>query len=169
LKHARPKLLWFACVLALAACAQMPRGDASGINFALDRPATGSPICKPGEEVEKAFNGRAESWTQDKFCTLETPSWLQVDLGEVRTVRSFTVKHAGAAGEAKAMNTRAFRIRTSLDGEAWDTAIDVTNNAMDVTVHDISPREARYVRLDVTGPTQDFGDPATRIYELEVR
>jgi mannosyl-glycoprotein endo-beta-N-acetylglucosaminidase len=168
LKHARP-LLWFACVLALAACAQMPRGDASGINFALDRPATGSPICKPGEEAEKAFNGRAESWTQDKFCTLETPSWLQVDLGEVRTVRSFTVKHAGAAGEAKAMNTRAFRIRTSLDGEAWDTAIDVTNNAMDVTVHDISPREARYVRLDVTGPTQDFGDPATRIYELEVR
>lgn len=161
--------------LALSACVQPaprttdPDGTRNDDNFALGRPATGSPICKPGEEAEKAFNGRNESWTHDKFCTLETPAWLQVDLGEVRMVRSFTVRHAGAAGEAVGMNTRAFRIGTSLDGNAWDIAVEVQGNTDSVSVHDIAPRQARYVRLDVSEPSQKPEDPATRIYELEVR
>lgn len=160
-------------VLALAGCVQpAERADdpaAAGINLALNRPATGSPICKPGEEAEKAFNGSNTSWTHDKFCTLETPAWLQVDLGSEHSVRSFTVRHAGAAGEAVDMNTRAFRIATSLDGQRWDTAVDVRDNSESITHHAIAPRQARYVRLDVTGPAQKPDDRATRIYELEVR
>lgn len=161
-----------ATVLALAACAHAPRPDATaatGENLALNRPARGAPICKPGEEVEKAFNGRNTSWTHDKYCTLQTPGWLQVDLGQAHTVRSFTVRHAGSAGEAAEMNTRAFRIGTSLDGQAWETVVDVRNNTDSVTVHDVAPRQARYVRMDITEPSSKAGDPATRIYELEVR
>ena len=158
--------------LALAGCPQPgERADAvaPGTNLALDRPATGSPICKPGEEAEKAVNGRNASWTHDKFCTLETPAWLQVDLGGEHGVHSFTIRHAGAAGEAADLNTRAFRISTSLDGQRWDTAVEVSDNTESVTQHEVAPRRARYVRLDVTGPTQKAEDPATRIYELEVR
>ena len=161
-----------ACALALAACARAPDGDAragAGINLALNRPAIGSPICKPGEEAGKAFNGRNESWTHDKFCSLEKPAWLQVDLGAVHTVHGFTVRHAGAAGEAERMNTRAYRIGTSLDGRTWETAVEVRDNTRNVTVHDIAPRQARHVRMDVIEPTQAREDPATRIYELEVR
>lgn len=144
-------------------------GADTGTNFALDRPATGSPICKPGEEAEKAVNGRIASWTHDKFCSLQAPAWLQVDLGEERSVRRFIVKHAGAAGEAANMNTRAFRISTSRNGRDWDTALDVQDNTRDVSEHAVAPRLARYVRLDVTAPTQMADDPATRIYEFEVR
>lgn len=164
-------MAWAGCAVAMAACAQvatqarMPAGN----NLALHRPATGSPVCKPGEEAEKAVDGKSASWTQDKFCTLQSPAWLQIDLGEARTVRSFTLRHAGAAGEPVAMNTRAFRISTSPDGEAWDVAVDVRDNTRSVTAHDIPPRMARYLRLDVTGPTQVPGDPATRIYEFEAR
>lgn len=166
-----------ACMLAvaLAACAQAsrpgaaPTGADTGVNFALNRTTTGSPICKPGEEAEKAVNGLIASWTHDKFCSLQSPAWLQVDLGQERSVRRFIVKHAGAAGEAASMNTRAFRISTSRDGQAWDTAVDVRDNSRDVSEHDIAPRVVRYVRLDVSAPTQVPGDPATRIYELEVR
>jgi len=167
----KPALI--AAALALAACALPSRSDASadgaGTDLALERPATGSPVCKPGEEAEKAFNGRNTSWTHDKFCTLERPAWLQVDLGSEQRVRVFTVRHAGAAGEDVAMNTRAFRIRTSLDARRWDLAVDVAGNTESVTVHAITPRQARYVRLEVTEPGQRPDDPATRIYELEVR
>jgi hypothetical protein len=165
-------LLAASCALAFAACASAPRPDGpttAAANLALNRTATGSPICKAGEEAQKAVNGRNESWTHDKFCTLERPAWLQVDLGQARTVRSFTVRHAGAAGEDRAMNTRAFRISTSLDGAAWETAATVSDNTQNITVHGIAPRQARYVRMDVTGPSQKPEDPATRIYELEVR
>lgn len=156
-----------AAALLLGACAHAPLPD--GQHLAQGRPATGSSICKPGEEVEKAFNGRNTSWTHDKFCTLERPGWLQVDLGRPQTVHRFTVRHAGAAGEDTAMNTRAFRIATSLDGRAWTLAADVRGNTDSVSVHDVSPRMARYVRMDVTVPSQRPEDPATRIYELEVR
>jgi hypothetical protein len=161
-----------AAALAVIAQAAEPAGPTpadAATNHALNRPVTGSPICKPGEEAEKAVNGRIRSWTHDKFCSLETPSWLQVDLGQARSVHSFTLRHAGASGEARSMNTRAFRISTSLDGRAWETAVDVRDNTLDVSVHDVAPRQARYVRLDVTGPSQDADDSATRIYELEVR
>ena len=152
-----------ACIATASASQPVPHA-----NLALDRPATSSPICKPGEEAGKAFNGRNTSWTHDKFCTLEKPAWLQVDLQQSRIVHGFKLLHAGAAGEAREMNTRAFRISTSLDGKAWKTAVEVRDNQDDVTSHDISPRKARYVRLDVTEPTQKASDPATRIYELEV-
>lgn len=168
--HASRRRLSAFCIFALvfAAPAGANRREPQA-NFALDRPATGSPICKPGEEASKAFNGSNTSWTHDKFCTLEKPGWLQVDLGRVRIVHGFTVLHAGAAGEARAMNTRAFRISTSLDGKTWETAVEVRGNREDATSHDIAPRKARYVRLDVSEPTQEPDDPATRIYELEVR
>lgn len=161
--------------VALAACAQPSRrGEAptdadTGTNFALNRAITGSPICKPGEEAEKAVNGLIASWTHDKFCSLQTPAWLQVDLGQERNVRRFIVKHAGAAGEAASMNTRAFRISTSRDGQAWEIAVDVRDNTRDVSEHDIALRAARYVRMEVSAPTQGSDDPATRIYEFEVR
>jgi hypothetical protein len=136
-------------------------------NLALHRPTTGSPICKPGEEAKKAVNGLVASKTQDKFCSLQQPSWLQVDLQSVRTVHGFTLKHAGAGDEPVSMNTRAFVIRTSPDGRQWSTAVTVRDNTASISRHSVAAVQARYVRLEVTVPTQD-ADPATRIYELEV-
>jgi hypothetical protein len=141
--------------------------DAPRANLALGKPVTGSPICKPGEEASKAVNGKVASKTQDKFCTLQTPSWLRIDLQQVSQITGFTIKHAGAGDEPIAMNTRAFTLRVSPNGKTWKTVVDEPANTASVTEHRIAPERARYVELDVTKPTQT-DDPATRIYEVEV-
>jgi hypothetical protein len=46
--------------------------------------------------------------------------------------------------------------------------VTVTNNTVSTSTHSISATSARYIKLNVTTPTQN-GDPATRIYEFEVR
>ncbi|MFE8597775.1 PKD domain-containing protein [Archangium violaceum] len=141
---------------------------AGNINLALNKPATGSTACNSSETPAKAVNGSVSGGTTDKFCSLTSPSWLQIDLGSVQTVSNFVVKHAGAAGEASTWNTRAFTIQTSSNGTSWSTPVTVTNNTANSSTYSISATSARYVKLNVTTPTQN-GDPATRIYEFEVR
>lgn len=138
------------------------------INLALNKPATGSSACNSSETPAKAVNGSVSGGTTDKFCSLTAPSWLQVDLGSAQTVSSFVVKHAGAGGESSTWNTRAFTIQTSSNGTTWSTPVTVTNNTVDSSAHSISATSARYIKLNVTTPTQTT-DPATRIYEFEVR
>ena len=141
---------------------------AGNVNLALNKPATGSSACNSSETPAKAVNGSVSGGTTDKFCSLASAAWLQVDLGSAQTVRSFVVKHAGAGGESSTWNTRAFTIQTSSNGTNWSTPVTVTNNTASSSTHSISATSARYIRLNVTTPSQN-GDPATRIYELEVR
>ena len=137
-------------------------------NLALNKPATGSTACNGSETPAKAVNGSVSGGTTDKFCTLASSKWLRVDLGSSQTIRSFVVKHAGAGGESTAWNTRAFNIQTSGNGTSWTTVTSVSNNTASVTTHAITARTARYVRLNITTPSQD-GNAAARIYEFEVR
>ncbi len=170
-----PARAWVTCcsrvlaiVLALGPSHAVWAGDAPAVDYALNRPTTGSSICKPGEEAGKAVNGLWASKTQDKFCSKERPAWLQIDLGSEREVHGFRIRHAGAGNEPVTMNTRAFQVRTSRDGKAWTVAVSVANNHDSVSTHPIKLVRARYVRLVVTQPTQTNDDPATRIYEVEV-
>ncbi|NVI98859.1 discoidin domain-containing protein [Myxococcus sp. AM009] len=137
-------------------------------NLALNRPTTSSAPCNSSESAAKAVNGSVSGGTTDKFCSLASPAWMQVDLGSARTVSSFTLKHAGAGGESTSWNSRAFTIQTSSDGSTWSTPVTVSNNTGSSSTHAITAASARYIRLNVTTPTQS-GDPATRIYEFEVR
>ncbi|QSQ14854.1 PKD domain-containing protein [Myxococcus landrumensis] len=141
---------------------------AGNINLALNKPTTSSTPCNSNEAAAKAVNGSVSGGTTDKFCSLVSPSWMQIDLGSAQTVSSFTLRHAGAGGESASWNTRAFTLQTSSNGTTWSTPVTVTNNTSNVSTHPITPTSARYIRLDVSTPTQN-GDPATRLYELEVR
>ncbi|MCY1032649.1 PKD domain-containing protein [Corallococcus sp. BB11-1] len=141
---------------------------AGNVNLALNKPATGSSACNSTETPGKAFNGSASGGTTDKFCSLASPAWLQVDLGSAQTVRGFVVKHAGEGGESSTWNTRAFTLQTSSNGTTWSTPVTVTSNTANTSTHSITATSARYIKLNVTTPSQN-GDPATRIYELEVR
>ena len=136
-------------------------------NLALNRPATGTASCTSTETPDKAVNGSVSGGNSDKWCSGASPRWLRVDLGSAWTVRSFTVRHAGAGGEQVALNTRAFTVEVSTDGSLWTTVVTVTTNTVNVTSHPVAAVQARYVRLNVTTPTQ-IADNAARIYELEV-
>ncbi len=52
-------------------------------------------------------------------------------------------------------------------GTNWTTVVTVSGNTASTTTHNITPTTARFVRLNVTVPTQTT-DTAARIYELEV-
>ncbi|HVK25039.1 MAG TPA: GH92 family glycosyl hydrolase [Actinokineospora sp.] len=136
-------------------------------NLALNRPTTSAAPCGTTEGPEKAVNGSITGGRTDKFCSLATSAWMRVDLGSAKAIKSFVVKHAGAGGESTTYNTKAFTIQTSNDGTTWTTRATVTANTANVTTHPVTSVSARYVRLNVTTPTQTT-NTATRIYELEV-
>ncbi|WP_443272080.1 endo-beta-N-acetylglucosaminidase [Streptomyces sp. KR80] len=135
-------------------------------NLALKKSATGSTACNSAEEPEKAVNGSVSGGNSDKWCSLASSQWLEVDLGSARSLTKFVVKHAGAGGESTSWNTRDFTIQVRSSASAdWQTVATVTGNTASETSHPVTA-DARYVRLAITKPTQTT-DPAARIYELE--
>lgn len=140
-------------------------GGYPGADLALGAGVTGSAGCVAAEGVGKAVDGVVAG--NSKWCSGVVAASLQVDLGATRTVSRFVVRHASAGGETLAWNTRDFAIRVSTDGVAWSTAVVVAGNTDGVTTHRVSPTLARYVRLDITTPTQD-GSAVTRVYEFDV-
>lgn len=141
-------------------------GAPSESNLALNRPATASGQANANEGPAKAVNGSVSGGNTDKWCTLTSEKWLEVDLGSSRSLTRFVVKHAGAGGESASWNTRAFSIQTrNATADAWATAATVTANTASTTTHNATAT-ARHVRLVITQPTQNT-DPAARIYEFE--
>ncbi|GLZ79795.1 alpha-1,2-mannosidase [Actinorhabdospora filicis] len=145
---------------------QPPAAPELGPNLALGKPATSSATCNADENAAKAFDGSLSG--NSKWCsTASGTKWLQVDLGAPTNVGSFVVKHAGLGGETTGWNTGSFAIQTSVDGANWTQAVSVSGSRASRTYHPVSARTARYVRLDVTTPTNN-GNGAARIYEFEV-
>jgi len=132
-------------------------------NLALDRPATASGQCAAGESPEHAVNGNPH----DKWCTRTQEKWLQVDLGSVRRINRFVVRHAESGGESPLLNTSDFAIRArATESDPWTTVVDVAGNSAGVTTHPVST-SARYVRLEITKPA-NTGNSIARIFEFEV-
>jgi putative alpha-1,2-mannosidase len=154
-----------------AAADTPPSFDSTGtgpVNVAVGKPATGSAACNTNEAPAKAVNGSWTGGSSDKFCTLATTKFLQVDLGQAFAIRSFTIRHAGAGGESTSWNTRDFDIQVSSNGTTWTTLVQARGSTASTTDHQLSaPTSARYVRLNILTPTQN-GNTAARIYELEV-
>ncbi|WP_109522584.1 glycoside hydrolase family 97 catalytic domain-containing protein [Nocardia aurea] len=134
-------------------------------NLALGKPATADSSCNANETAPKAVNGSVSGGWSDKWCS-GGAKWWRVDLGSSVTVRSFTVRHAGAGGESASYNTRDFDIQVSADGSAWTTVVQARGNTANVSTHPVTAVTARYVRLNVVTAEQG-GNGAARIYEVE--
>jgi len=154
-----------------------PRTSSTSQNLALNKTASGSTPCNANETPDKAVNGSYSGGNSDKWCSLVAPSFLQVDLGATFTINQIVVEHAGAGGEGGSLdsqgrpnfdlNTKAYNIQVSTDGTNFTTVAGTSNNIQSITTHNISPVSARFVKLNVTTPTQTT-DAASRIYELQV-
>lgn len=122
---------------------------------------------------------RVSTDTEDSSLTLATDGtpttvWksdskgsksIQFDLDDTYQLDRLIVRHAGAAGLDPALNTREFSLQTSVDGEVWQTAARVENNASDVTDIDVTPITARHARLVLEDAGQDG---TTRIADIEL-
>jgi hypothetical protein len=135
-------------------------------NLALNKSATADSSCNANEGPAKAVNGSWTTGTTDKWCSLGSSKWLQLDLGSSQAIARFAIRHAGDGGENPALNTRAFTIQVSNNATAWTTVATVSANTANVTTHAVAT-SGRYVRLNITTPTNN-GNPAARIYEFEV-
>jgi predicted alpha-1,2-mannosidase len=143
-------------------------GGGGGVtNVALNKAATADSSCNANEGPAKAVNGSVSGGNSDKWCSAGANKFLQIDLGSAANIQSFSVRHAGAGGETTSWNTRDFTLQVSTNGTSWTTMATVTGNTASVTNHPITTTSARYVRLNITAPTQTT-DNAARIYELEV-
>ena len=136
-------------------------------NLALGKTITGSQPCNGKEVPASAVNGSTGKGLSDKWCSGVPHATLKLDLGAAVTLGKLVVKHAGAGGESKSWNTRDFTLQVSLDGQKFTTVSEARNNHADVTVHPITPVNARYVLLTVNVPTSSPNLRAARIYELE--
>jgi hypothetical protein len=96
-------------------------GPDGRVNLALHRPVTGSSPCRPDQGPEKAVNGSVAGGEADRWCAERWPMFLQVDLGAVRPVTRFVVKHASAGGENEESDTREFNIQLSNEGKTFTT------------------------------------------------
>jgi F5/8 type C domain len=96
-------------------------GADSRVNLALNRPTTGSPPCSQDQGPEKAVNGSVAGGKADRWCAEGRPLFLQVDLGAIRPVTRFVVKHASAGGENEESDTRDFNIQLSTEGKTFTT------------------------------------------------
>jgi len=140
-------------------------------NLSIGKGATGTTSCEGcgsspcGETPDKVVNG---SWTgglSDKFCSHTVPGLVTVNLGEIRDISGFIVRHARAGGETANYNTKDFEIQVSSDNVVFTSVVTVVGNTLDTTLHPVETR-GQWVRLRVTTATQ-IGDTATRIYEFE--
>jgi predicted alpha-1,2-mannosidase len=144
----------------------IPSAPVLGTDLAKGKTVTAGTPCATAESGDKAVDGSLKN--NSKWCSLTANPSLTVDLGSPQTVGSFVIKHAGLGGENTGWNTGAFQIQTSTDNSTWSTAVTVNGSRASRTYHPVSPRQARYVRLAISSPTNVAGDSAARIYELEV-
>jgi hypothetical protein len=111
-------------------------------NLALGRPATGSAPCGPDQGPEKAVNGSVTGGEADRWCAENRPLFLQVDLGTIRPVARFVVKHASAGGESDDLDTRDFNIQVSPDGKILTTV--ETSSGAGLVEERVEHRELTY-------------------------
>lgn len=90
--------------------------------------------------------------------------WLLVDIGEIKTIHRFIIKHHP---ENKMLVTQDFKIEGSLDSNEWDVLAEIKNNTKHENDIRIQPVAYRYFRLYITKPNI-LGDNSARIFSFEI-
>lgn len=126
--------------------------------------ATATSFVNEKEAPEFAIDDSIET----KWCAVgDGPHAITIDLGQNFNIGEIDISHAGAGGENKDFNTKAYTISVSKDGTNFEEVLKVTDNSSDVTKDPIKVTNARYVKLAIDKATQG-GDTATRIYDIKV-
>jgi hypothetical protein len=115
-------------------------------------------------DVSKLTDG-SPSVSHQWVATGTGPQQISVDFKRPFLINRYVIRHAGAGGLASSMNTKSFRIETSLDNKSWTKGPACLHNSDDVSDLDIMPVRARYVRLQIVDPGKD---KRARIGDIEI-
>ena len=91
--------------------------------------------------------------------------WIKFDFVEKYIINRYVIRHAGIDGDDKSLNTKSFTIEVSLDGSRWTVVDKQEGNNEDLSDVDITPVEARYVRITILNPGTDG---IARIGDVEI-
>ncbi|GAA2581341.1 hypothetical protein GCM10010399_08860 [Dactylosporangium fulvum] len=149
-------------------------GSSSGSgNLAIGAAASASSshsAFPPSRAVNGAWTSGYEGWVSE----VGKPQSLVVDLGSPKSFTRYVVRHDSAARPAEtANNTKNFTFETSENGTSWTVRDTITNNTAATTDRTITAVTARYIRLNISEPTQgttsdSINNPRARIGQLEV-
>lgn len=134
------------------------------VNLSEGKETEATAFVNNNEAPHFAVDGKIDT----KWCATGTaPHSITIDLGEVKTISEIHMAHAEAGGESDGMNTKAYTIEVSEDGENFEEIVSVTRNSSANTVDTFKAIQAKYVRVNAIKPTQN-SDSAVRIYEIQV-
>ena len=127
-----------------------------------DMEITSSPAKVSVKYAADGSPSQAYMWVSKNA---DSEGWVQMDFKESFQISRYVVRHAEAGGLEPQLNSRAFTMEPSLDGQTWQTIGTHTGNIAPVTDTTIEPVEARYVRFSVS----DAGtDGFVRIGDIEI-
>lgn len=120
--------------------------------------------CNKNEVATNLIDGNLET----KWCDVsKAPNFVTFDLGETKSIKSWNMVSAGAESTGYITRSCLLQGRNSLT-EEWQTLDMIDGNTQNEVSRSITPANARYVRLFITGPTQEANGNTVRIYELEL-
>jgi hypothetical protein len=141
------------------------------VNHALKRPTTVSSIAK-GYSAVPSVDGKCDNASFWQSSLLQKmPQWLQVDLGQIKTVDHIFVQFHCRDDRSAEVRQCIYKyyLEVSSDGRSWHTAIDEKNN--EDVAHPMGferwfePVKARYVKLTVLRNTAMAG---AQVVEVKV-
>jgi putative glycoside hydrolase with GxGYxYP motif/F5/8 type C domain-containing protein/GxGYxY motif-containing protein len=135
----------------------------SGLPFnLLLSPKTSLKGSSASAGLELAADGTpATLWTASETGE----QWLEFDFGDVYEISRYVIRHAGANGLSRDLNTRHFMVQARADAGAWTTLDEVNGNTNDVTDVDLEPMKAKSVKILITDPG---ADSTARISDVEI-
>jgi len=161
----------YACTLDLPTAQPAPADPLmyaaipDGTNVALASVGVWTDSGASGGDAIDGIIAADSKWTSDGT---PPPHWLQLDLGQLRQVTGFIVRHAGAGGEPDYFNTRTFHLETApSESGPWQIDAAVFNADWEDSTARLyyEPRALRHVRVFITDPGIDN---YARIPEFEV-
>lgn len=116
-------------------------------NVALNKTASSSSYVSPfaaGKAVDGTLTPLSR-WLCDAM-----PCWVQVDLGTPYWIDRWIVKHMATVGWATNYVMSDFNLQGSMDNSSWFTMDTISGNSSSTTDRTIAPKQARYVKVNVT-------------------
>lgn len=124
--------------------------------------------CSGSANKDEVSDCATDGDATTKWCdATSNPSYITYDLGEEKAISEWKIVNAGIEDNGYITRSCLLQGRNSLT-EEWKT-LDMLEGNQENIVDRIFPSvKVRYVRLYVTGPTQDKSRGATRIYEFSL-
>lgn len=133
------------------------------INCALQADVSSSG-ADSGYDASKAVDGTfapENGWKS----SADGDKWVTVDLGRSFKLSRYVLKNAETAYHNANLNTKDYKVQSSVDGVHWKDIDTVTGNTDKIVYHDVDAETARYVRLYITDPG---ADGVARVQDFEV-